>query len=105
MKRIATLLAAFSLLAAGAARAADAADAAPAELFQKRCAVCHGKDGKGATTMGQKLGIKDLTVTKLSEPEIANVVANGKGKMTGFKGKLSDADIQSVAKWVKGGLK
>jgi cytochrome c6 len=102
MKRIATLLAAFSLLAAGAARAADAA---PAELFQKRCAVCHGKDGKGATTMGQKLGIKDLTVTKLSEPEIANVVANGKGKMTGFKGKLSDADIQSVAKWVKGGLK
>jgi cytochrome c6 len=93
------LLAAAVLSLAAAARAEGGAD-----LYAKKCAVCHGKDGKG-TPSGQKMGAKDLTATKLSEPDIEGVVANGKGKMTAFKGKLTDAEIAAVAKFVKGGLK
>jgi mono/diheme cytochrome c family protein len=77
----------------------------PAAAFQAKCAACHGKDGKGQTAMAQKLGVKDLTVTKLSAAEIEKVVTNGKGKMTPFKGKLSDAEISGLAKYVAGGMK
>jgi len=55
--------------------------------------------------MGQKLGVKDLTVTKLSLADVEKTIADGRGKMTGFKGKLSDAEIKAMAKFVKGGLK
>jgi cytochrome c6 len=55
--------------------------------------------------MAKKLGVKDLTVTKLSAAEAEKVIANGKGKMTPWKGKLSDAEISSLAKYVAGGLK
>jgi cytochrome c6 len=97
MKRI--LLALVVLSLAGAARADDAA-----ALYAKRCASCHGKDGKG-TPVGQKMGAKDLTASKESEEAIANTIANGKGKMTPYKGKLTDDEIKSLAKYVKGGLK
>ena len=56
--------------------------AGPADAFQAKCAACHGKDGKGQTAMAQKLGVKDLTVTK-----------------------LSDAEIGDLAKYVAGGMK
>jgi len=35
------------------------------EDYAKFCANCHGKDGKGQTTMGAKLKIKDLTDPKV----------------------------------------
>ena len=96
-----TLVAAALLsLVAPAARADEAA-----ATFQAKCAVCHGKDGKGQNPMGQKLGVKDLTVTKLSQADIEKTITDGKGKMTGFKGKLSDAEIKAMAGSVKGGLK
>lgn len=97
MKRILFALVVLSL--AGAARADEAA-----ALYAKRCASCHGKDGK-VTPVGQKMGAKDLSATTESEEAIANTIANGKGKMTAYKGKLTDAEIQSLAKYVKGGLK
>jgi cytochrome c6 len=98
MKRIALVLAAAFVLAP-LARAEDAA-----AIYQSKCKMCHGPDGKG-TPVGIKMGAKDLTVTKLSEAEIAKTVEEGRGKMTPFKGKLEPAQIQAVAKYVKGGLK
>ncbi len=93
MKRFAILLA-----LAGLATAAHADDSAA--LFAKKCAVCHGKDGKGSPA-GLKMGAKDLTTLKLGEGEIASVVENGKGKMVPFKGKLTPEEIKGVAKYVK----
>ena len=93
--RILFALAALSL--AGAARA-DAA------LYAQKCASCHGKDGK-ATAVGKKMGAHDLTGTKLSEKEIADLISAGKGKMTAYKEKLTPEQIASLAKYVKGGLK
>ena len=98
MKLLAVAL--LSLLAVPVAFAAG-----PADTFQSKCAACHGKDGKGQSDMAKKLGVKDLTVTKLPAAEIEKVIANGKGKMTPWKGKLSDAEIGSLARYVAGGLK
>lgn len=99
MKRISIALAA-SFLLAGAAQAADGK-----ALFASKCTVCHGQDGKGQSAMGKKLGVKDLSVTKLSEADIEATIAKGKGKMTPFGGKLSPEEIKAVAGFVKGGLK
>jgi cytochrome c6 len=97
MSRIAAALALFLL--AGTAAAQDAG-----ALFAQRCAVCHGKDGKGAPA-GLKLGAKDLSATKLSAAEIEKVIAGGRGKMAAYQGKLTDAQIGDLARFVKGGLK
>jgi cytochrome c6 len=98
MKRIA--IAAALLAAATLARA----EGAGADVYAKRCAMCHGKDGK-PTSVGTKMGASDLTAGKRAEADVAKVVTEGKGKMTGFKDKLSEAEISAVAKYVAGGLK
>ncbi len=97
MKRI--LLALAVVAVAATARAEEAA-----ALFQKKCVACHGKDGKGSPA-GLKLGAMDLTATKLSTPELESVITNGRNKMMPNKGKLSEAEIASLAKYIKGGLK
>jgi cytochrome c6 len=94
-----SLVVAFLFLAATAARGDDAA-----ALFQAKCKICHGADGKGSPA-GLKMGAKDLTAAKVSQADAAKVIAGGKGKMTGFKGKLSDADIDALAAYVANGLK
>jgi len=99
VKRLALVLAVTSLFAT-AAQAADAK-----ATFTAKCTVCHGADGKGQSPMAKKLGVKDLTATKLTAAEIETMIAKGKGKMTGFEAKLSPEEIKAVAAWVKGGMK
>jgi cytochrome c6 len=97
MKRLA--IAAALILAAAAAHADDAAT-----LYQAKCKMCHGADGKG-TSVGLKMGAPDLTAKKVTLAEATSAITDGKGKMTGFKGKLSDAEIKSLATYVSNGLK
>jgi cytochrome c6 len=74
------------------------------------CAACHGKDGKGATMMGRKLSIKDLTDPKVqssfSDADATKaikdgVTENGTEKMKAFGGKLSDDDIKALVAHVR----
>jgi mono/diheme cytochrome c family protein len=97
MKR---LLAAAALLAAATVASADGK-----AVFTSKCVACHAADGRGQGTMGKKLGVKDLTATKLTAVEIEAIVTAGKGKMTPFGGKLAPAEVKEVAAFVKGGLK
>jgi cytochrome c6 len=97
MKRFA--IAAALILAAAAARAEDAA-----ALYQSKCKMCHGADGKG-TPVGLKMGAPDLTAEKHPAAEAAKEIENGKGKMPAFKGKLTDAEIKALAAYVANGLK
>jgi cytochrome c6 len=104
MRRLAFAFAVTSLLAAGAARA----DSEARELFEKKCAVCHGKDGH-PTLMGTKMGAKDLGA--LADPKgdpkpvIASIEAGKPPKMQAFKGKLTDAQIEALARYIRAGLK
>ena len=60
------------------------------------CAGCHTLAAAGATgTVGP-----DLDQLKPSTAAVATQVTNGGGVMPAFKGKLSDAQIQAVAKYV-----
>jgi mono/diheme cytochrome c family protein len=96
------------LLIAAALLAATSTVASAAEgkaVYVARCVSCHGTDGKGQTTIGKKLGVKDLTVSKLTAAEMEAVVTSGRGKMTPFGGKLQAPEIKEVAAFVKGGMK
>ncbi len=95
MKRMLFALAVLSLASVAQADAA---------LYAQKCAVCHGKDGK-PSAMAQKMGATDFASAKMSEKEVAAIIANGKGKMPAFKDKLSEAQIASLAKYIHGGLK
>ena len=94
------LVAAALIVTASVASAADGK-----AVYGSKCAACHGADGKGQGAMGKKLGVKDLTVSKLTAEETEAVITSGRGKMTPFGGKLTPAEIHDVAAFVKGGLK
>ena len=97
MKRKISLLLIAIMSSAGIAAAADAS-----ALWAANCASCHGKDGTGNTTMGKKLGVKDYTKDQnFSDADAEKVIKNGKDKMKGFGGKLSDADIKALVAYVR----
>ncbi len=76
------------------------------ELFTKNCVPCHGKDGRGNTPAGKKVGAKDLTVSKTSPAEIEKQIKEGKldpkgtAKMPAFGGKISEDEIKSLVDYV-----
>jgi mono/diheme cytochrome c family protein len=97
MKRKLFVFATITIASAGIGFAADSA-----AMWAQHCASCHGKDGSGNTMMGKKLGVKDYTKEQsFSDAEATNIINNGKGKMKGFKGKLSDADVKALVAYVR----
>jgi len=87
-----TLLIALPLLADGAA------------TYKAKCAMCHGPDGAGQTTMGKNLKLRDLRsaeVQKQTDADLAKWITDGKGKMPSYKGKLSDADIHALVAFIR----
>jgi mono/diheme cytochrome c family protein len=97
MKATLFIILAIIFASSGATFAADAG-----ALWGQHCASCHGKDGSGNTAMGKKLGLKNYTKEQgFSDAEAANVIKNGKGKMKGYKDKLSDADVKALVAYVR----
>jgi len=73
-------------------------------LFKSKCAMCHGADGKGDTSMGKMLKIRDLgsaEVQKQTDSELAKIVSDGKGKMPAYKSQLSEAQIKHVVEFIR----
>ena len=106
MKKL--LILGCSLLAA-AALTASATDAR--ENYEKACAKCHGKEGKGDTKMGQKLGIRDYTDAKVQAGFTDDAAfkavkegvkdKDGKTVMKAAEG-LSDDDMKALVSLVRG---
>ena len=76
-------------------------------LFNKVCAPCHSKDGKAQTPMARKLGVKDLTQSRIADAEIKKQILEGRkgqdGKlaMPAFKEKLLPEEIDALILIVK----
>lgn len=94
----------YALIAALALSAGTAYADAAQDTWDKKCASCHGKDGKGETKQGQKLKVQDLTdpavQAKFKDDEIAKAITDGieEKKMPAFKAKLSADEIAALAK-------
>jgi cytochrome c6 len=74
-----------------------------ADTFKAKCAMCHGNDGLGNTSIGKALGIKsykDPEVLKLSNADLTAIIKNGKNKMPAFGAQLTDAQIKDVLQYI-----
>jgi cytochrome c6 len=87
---------------------AQAADASA--NWEKHCAKCHGKEGKGDTKMGQKLKVKDYSDAKVQEKmtdehmvKITKEGAKEGGKtvMKAYSPELSDAEITDLVAFIR----
>ena len=99
------LLAILGLLGsvrAGAAASASGNDPG-ASTFEVHCATCHAPDGSGDTVVGKSAKIPDLrspAVQSQPDAQLADVIANGKALMPGFKSSLSKDEIDALVKHV-----
>jgi cbb3-type cytochrome c oxidase subunit III len=75
----------------GGAAASD-----PKALFQANCASCHTLAAANATgTIGPNLDQLNVPVSRIEQQ-----IRKGGGVMPAFEGKLTDAQITALAKWV-----
>ena len=90
---------AFLLLVSTCSLAETAAD-----TYKSTCAMCHGPDGKGETALGKSLHAKDLTsdeVQKKTDEELSTIIIKGKENMPGFEGRLTQAQINGLVKFIR----
>ncbi len=96
-KAVLTVLA-FTLVFSTWSLADSAAD------YKAKCAACHGPDGKGDTSMGKMMKIRDLgsaDVQSQSDADLTNIITNGKGKMPKYDGKLTADQINGLVKYIR----
>jgi cytochrome c553 len=105
MKKTLLVMLAISATALLSASAGDAK-----ENYEKACAKCHGKEGKGDTKMGQKNGCKDYSDAKvqagLKEEEAIKAIKEGvkdkDGKVLMKPAEdLSDADVKALVVYMR----
>jgi cytochrome c6 len=73
-------------------------------LYKTKCAVCHGADGKGETTVGKANKVRDLgsaDVQKQSDDELAGIIGNGKGKMPAYAKSLKPEQIKDLVAYIR----
>jgi mono/diheme cytochrome c family protein len=99
------LLAGAGLLFAGHPFSASAAPPTAQDVYLDKCSVCHGQDGAGNTAKGRKLKVKNVRspeVQKMSEAEMIDIVAKGKGKdMDGYAKELGDDMVKQLVEYYR----
>ena len=106
MRSDALLFAGVLLLGAAPARAEGAPPDGKA-IYARRCAGCHGGDGRADTKPGKKYKIADLADPSWplawGRPRIHQVIVEGvPGQMPAWREKLTDAEVDAVTTYVLG---
>jgi len=99
LQRIALLCFVLALALPPMAAAQSAAD-----TYKAKCQGCHGPGGVPSAGMAKSMGIKPLggaDVQAMSDADLTGAITNGKGKMTGFKGKLTDSQIKDLVAYIR----
>jgi len=75
-----------------------------ADTYKTKCQACHGPGGVPSEGMAKSMGLKPLggpEVQGMSDADLTAAIANGKGKMKGFKGTLTDAQITDLVSYIR----
>jgi mono/diheme cytochrome c family protein len=74
------------------------------DIYDHKCAVCHGKDGLGNTSKGKKVHVKDVHANmKDSEADMIKVVTDGKGDdMDSYKKEFTASQIKDLVDYYRG---
>ena len=103
MKKFVVTLIALAIVLGAAPLFADATPDGAA-IYKSKCAMCHGADGKGQTSMGKAQKLRDLAsadVQKQTDQELGDIILNGKAKMPPYKGKLSNEEIKALVGFIR----
>lgn len=65
-------------------------------LYEAKCVMCHGDDGKAGT-----MGAADLSSSKLDHNVVVATIKSGKNSMKAFSPELNDEQIEAVAKYAE----
>lgn len=106
MSKICLILFAAILCASVAMSTAAAELAADGQaVYEKRCAMCHGEDGKGDTKAGKMMKTPDITTADWKEgtsvEQLVATLKKGLGKMKSFEGKVSDEELTAAAEYTR----
>ncbi len=77
------------------------------QVYQARCVLCHGPQGKGDGPAAAALNPKPRNHTdgaymnSRTDEQLLEVIHNGKGGMPAWKGVLSEKEMQDVLKYVR----
>lgn len=72
--------------------------------YKAKCAMCHGADGIGNTPVGKSMKLRSLKSPediKATDADLFKDTKSGVGKMQGYAGKLTDAQIQDVVTYIR----
>ena len=93
---------ALSTIAIVAAASMAMAQAPGADVYKTKCQSCHGATGAPSPAMAKAMGVKPISEVKSTpEAKMIAVTTNGAGKMPGFKGKLTDAQIKDSVSYFR----
>ncbi len=102
MKKIAIVAVVALMSALVLAPIVGADDAAGKTLYDKKCAMCHGKDGVAKKMATGSADLNDPEwQEKTTVEDIITVTSGGKGKMPKSEGKLTPEEIQQISEYVK----
>jgi cytochrome c551 len=68
-------------------------------VFEKSCAKCHGKTAEGRRFGGPSLISEKVAAT--SAGELQNIIAQGKGHMPKYGGKLTTEEIDALVQQIR----
>lgn len=75
------------------------------QVYAKKCAACHGPDGKGNAKMAEMLKVKIPALTAAAaktDAELLKAVSEGKKPMPPFAKTLSKDELDAVVQYAKG---
>jgi mono/diheme cytochrome c family protein len=65
-------------------------------LYEEKCTLCHGADGKQNT-----MGAADLSTSTLNHETVTTIIKTGKNGMKAFSPELNDEQIEAVGTYVE----
>lgn len=75
-----------------------------AAVYKQKCVSCHGADGKGETPAGKAMKVSSFAspeTGKMSDDELAGVIANGKGKMPKYGASMKPDEIKAMVAYIR----
>jgi mono/diheme cytochrome c family protein len=86
--------------------AAGAESSSGAELWRRRCAMCHGDDGRGDTQVAERTPMPDLASaswqrSRSDERIRAAIRLGGRAPMPAFKDRLTSEDLDALVRFIR----
>ena len=94
---------AATVLAIASASFAKSSNPKGQQVFQSKCSMCHGMDGKGYSAIHTPNFTSPKWQASITNPKIVSIITHGKPhtRMPAFGKKLTAAQINAVAAYLR----